>query len=80
MLAVNNPMYSEEMGVGDFLQQPHVAIIRALLLQFQPTFLDILPLYITLLAIFPLVLIALIVISVSAVRYVAGRGVLKGAQ
>jgi hypothetical protein len=59
VLAVNNPMYTEEMGVGDFLQQPHVAIIRALLLQFQPTFLDILPLYITLLAIFPLVLIAL---------------------
>jgi hypothetical protein len=59
VLAVNNPMYTEEMGVGDFLQQPHVAIIRALLLQFQPTFLDILPLYITLLAIFPLALIAL---------------------
>jgi hypothetical protein len=59
VLAVNNPMYNEEMGVADFLQQPHVAIIRALLLQFQPTFLDILPLYITLLLVFPLVLIAL---------------------
>ena len=59
VLAVNNPMYNEEMGVGDFLQEPHVAIIKALLLQFQPTFLDILPLYITLLGIFPLVLIAL---------------------
>ena len=52
-------MYNEEMGVGDFLQQPHVAIIHALLLQFQPTFLDILPLYIMLLAVFPLVLLAL---------------------
>jgi len=59
VLAVNNPMYNEEMGVGDFLQKPHIAIIKALLLQFQPTFLDILPLYIVLLAIFPLVLIAL---------------------
>jgi len=59
VLAVNNPMYNEEMGVGDFLQEPHVAIIKALLLQFQPTFLDILPLYIVLLGIFPLVLIAL---------------------
>jgi len=59
VLAVNNPMYTEEMGVGDFLTEPHVAIIKALLLQFQPTFLDILPLYIALLGIFPLVLLAL---------------------
>src|SRR5579883_1112313 len=59
ILAVNNPIYTEEMRVADFLQEPHVAIIKALLLQFQPTFLDILPLYIALLGIFPLVLIAL---------------------
>jgi len=59
VLAVNNPMYSEELRVGDFLQQPHIAIIKALLLQFQPAFLDILPLYIVLLAGFPLVLLAL---------------------
>ncbi len=59
VLAVNNPMYSEELRVGDFLQQPHIAIIKALLLQFQPAFLDILPLYIVLLGVFPLVLLAL---------------------
>ena len=59
VLAVNNPMYSEEMRVGDFLDQPHIAIIKALLLQFQPAFLDILPLYIVLLGTFPLVLSAL---------------------
>ena len=53
VLAVNNPMYNEEMGVGDFLSEPHVAIIKALLLQFQPTFLDILPLYIVLLGDLP---------------------------
>ena len=47
-------MYTEELGVGDFLQEPHIAVIRALLLPFQPTFLDILPLYIVLLASFPL--------------------------
>ena len=40
----NNPMYNDEMRVADFLQEPHVAIVKALLLQFQPTFLDILPL------------------------------------
>jgi hypothetical protein len=59
VLTVDNPMYTEEMRVGDFLQQPHIAIIKALLLQFQPAFLDILPLYIVLLAVFPLVLLAL---------------------
>src|SRR5580692_1123068 len=57
--AFNNPMYNEEMGVGDFLERPHIAVVQALILQFQPTYLDILPLYIVLLLIFPLVLIAL---------------------
>jgi hypothetical protein len=55
----NNPMYNEEMGVGDFLEHPHIAVVQALLLQFQPTFLDILPLYIVLLLIFPPVLLCL---------------------
>ena len=49
----NNPMYNEEMRVADFLDEPHIAVVKALLLQFQPTFLDILPLYILMLAIFP---------------------------
>jgi hypothetical protein len=57
--AFNNPMYNDEMRVADFLEEPHVAIIKALLLQFQPTFLDILPLYILLLAIFPVILLGL---------------------
>jgi hypothetical protein len=52
-------MYTEEMRVGEFLSEPHVAVVKALLLQFQPTFLDILPLYIVLLAVFPVVLVAL---------------------
>jgi hypothetical protein len=54
-----NPMYNDEMRVGDFLDEPHVAIVKALLLEFQPTFLDILPLYILLLAIFPIILLGL---------------------
>lgn len=57
--AADNPLYAEEMGVGDFLKTPHVAIMQALLLRFQPTFLDILPLYIVLLAAFPLTLLLL---------------------
>jgi len=59
VVTFNNPLYNEEMRVADFLAEPHIAIIKALLLQFQPTFLDILPLYIVLLAIFPIVLLAL---------------------
>jgi hypothetical protein len=55
----NNPMYNEEMGVGDFLEHPHIAVVQALALQFQPTFLDILPLYIVLLLIFPVLLLCL---------------------
>jgi hypothetical protein len=55
----NNPMYNDEMRVGDFLNEPHVAIVKALLLEFQPTFLDILPLYILLLVVFPAVLLGL---------------------
>jgi hypothetical protein len=57
ILVVQNPLYTEEMGVADFLQEPHLAIIRALFLMFQPMYLDILPLYIVLLATFPLILI-----------------------
>ncbi len=59
LIAVQSPMYAEELGVGDFLKEPHIAVIRALMLQFQPPFLDILPLYIVLLGTFPLVLLAL---------------------
>ncbi|HZB92630.1 MAG TPA: OpgC domain-containing protein [Stellaceae bacterium] len=59
VLTLKNPMYTEELHVGDFLTEPYIAIIKALLLQFQPTYLDILPLYIALLGFFPLVLLAL---------------------
>ena len=59
VMTFKNPMYNEEMGVGDFLDHPHLAVIQALFLQFQPTFLDILPLYIVMLLIFPVVLLGL---------------------
>jgi len=59
VMTFNNPMYNDEMRVGDFLSEPHVAIVKALLLEFQPTFLDILPLYIVLLAVFPIILVGL---------------------
>ena len=72
----NNPMYNEEMRVADFLEEPHIAIIKALTLQFQPTFLDILPLYIILLLTLPIMLMGFrlrpfIVLSVSFLCYAA---------
>lgn len=48
-----NPLYAEEMGVFDFLRQPDVTLVQALLLKFKPANMDVLPLYIALLAFFP---------------------------
>jgi len=74
--AFRNPMYNEEMRVADFLDEPHIAVIKALLLEFQPTFLDILPLYILMLVIFPVILLGmrrhwLWVLVPSAIVYLA---------
>ena len=57
--AFKNPMYNEEMRVADFLGEPHIAVVQALVLEFQPTFLDILPLYILMLVVFPVILLGL---------------------
>jgi hypothetical protein len=56
MGALDNPLYAEEFRAADFLKEPDVAIIKALTLQFQPAFMDILPLYIVLLGVLPLML------------------------
>src|SRR6266852_2428970 len=48
-----NPLYGEEMGIFDFLQQPDVTLVQAMLLKFKPANMDVLPLYIVLLAWFP---------------------------
>jgi hypothetical protein len=45
----DNPLYTEEMGVLDFLREPDVTILQALLLKFKPVNMDVLPLYIVLL-------------------------------
>jgi hypothetical protein len=52
----NNPLYSEEMGIMDFLKQPDVTIIQALLLRFRPVNMDVLPLYIVLMLFLPVIL------------------------
>src|SRR6201987_1875121 len=49
----DNPLYAEEMNILDFLKQPDVRIFQALLLKFKPVNMDVLPLYIILLLLFP---------------------------
>jgi hypothetical protein len=58
-LNLQNQTYSEEFGIDNFIDEPQVAIIKVLLLQYQPQFLDILPIYMILLGVFPLVLLLL---------------------
>jgi len=52
----NNPLYAEEMNILDFLKQPDVTIIEALLLRFRPVNMDVLPLYIVLMFFLPAIL------------------------
>src|SRR5947209_14224980 len=72
--SVENQNYNEDFGIDNFLDEPNLAIIKTLLLQYQPQFLDILPLYVVLLGVFPLVLLLLerhvaLALGVSATRY-----------
>ena len=48
--------YIQEMEVADFFNEPGQAMIQALLLRFRPLNMDVLPLYIVLMAFLPLVL------------------------
>lgn len=50
---LDNPLFADELQVGDYLDNPGEAFIRVLLLQFQPSLLNILPLYILLLIALP---------------------------
>src|SRR5499426_3723947 len=58
-LNLQNQAYSEDFGIDNFIDEPQVAIIKVLLLQYQPQFLDILPIYMVLLGVFPVVLLLL---------------------
>lgn len=71
-----NALFIEEMQVASFLDEPHVAIIQALLLAHQPLFMNILPLYIVLLTSFALALPLLrvggrVMVAISVVVYAA---------
>ena len=56
----DNPLYAEEMRILDFLKQPDVTIFEALILKFKPVNMDVLPLYIVLLLLFPPMLFVLL--------------------
>jgi hypothetical protein len=69
-----NPLYTEEMGIMDFLKQPDVTIVQALLLRFRPVNMDVLPLYIVLMLSLPLILALMrwkpdVTLALSAVLY-----------
>ncbi|NWG25196.1 MAG: OpgC domain-containing protein [Pseudorhodoplanes sp.] len=71
-----NPLYAEETGILDFLREPDVTIIEALLLKFKPANMDVLPLYIVLLILFPPILFLLqrapaLALAASAAIYAA---------
>ena len=74
----SNSMYIEEINLTRFLQAPHIALLEALTLRFRPANLDILPLYIVLLLVFPFVQRALraapaTTLGASCALYLAAR-------
>ena len=55
----NNPLFADELRVGEYLDNSYEAFLNAVLLRFQPSLLNILPLYVAMLLAFPLFLIAI---------------------
>jgi len=51
-----NPFYSQEMRVVDFLNQPGIVLLQTLLLRFRPLNIDVLPLYVVLMFFLPVIL------------------------
>jgi len=73
---LDRSLYADEFQAADFLHEPGVAVVEALTLRFQPAFMDILPLYIVLLAALPPTLAAFrrwprAVLAVSAALWLA---------
>src|ERR1700753_1032008 len=56
----DNPLYEDEFNVHSFLEHPDVLIGQALSLRYKPVNLDVLPLYITLIATAPFMLWAMV--------------------
>ena len=78
-IARDTPALIEEMEMLGFGQNPYQAILEAVLLRFRPANLDVLPLYIVLLAAFPMILPAMMrwplgVIALSMALYAVTSG------
>lgn len=75
--ALDSTVYLDELHLDAFGEQPYQALLQALLLRFQPAFLDILPLYIVLLLLLvpalPLLRRPAALLMVSAAGYLAAR-------
>jgi hypothetical protein len=75
--ALDMAAYLDELALDPFGQEPYRAMLEALLLRYQPAFLDILPLYIVVLALFalvlPLIARPMLLLGVSVALYVATR-------
>jgi hypothetical protein len=74
----DNPLYEDEFNVHNFLLHPDILIGQALTLRYKPVNLDVLPLYITLIATAPFVLWCLVrrpnwTLLGSAILYVLAR-------
>jgi hypothetical protein len=76
--ALDRAAYLDELALDPFGQEPYRAMLEALLLRYQPAFLDILPLYIVVLALFalalPLVGRPLLLMGCSLALYAVARG------
>jgi hypothetical protein len=68
----DNPLFAEEMNILDFLKQPDVTIVQAMLLKFKPVNMDVLPLYIVLMMMFPPILWLLLRSATLALAVSAG--------
>jgi len=75
--ALDQAAFLDELALDPFSQEPYRALFEALLLRYQPTFLDVLPLYIVVLALFavtmPLMRNLPVMLACSALLYAAAR-------
>ena len=74
----DNPLYEDEFNVHNFLEHPDILIGQALTLRYKPVNLDVLPLYITLIATAPFMLWAMVrrpnlTLLASVILYVFAR-------
>jgi hypothetical protein len=74
----DNPLFAEDTNIFEFLHRPEITLFQGLMLNFKPIHIDVLPLYILMLSIFPAVLWILlrrpiIALSAAAACYALAR-------